>query len=287
MRPALLLLALLSPWLAGCQSVSKMPNLVALYTDFGLNDPYVGQLKGAVKTINPSAELLDLSHDSSVFDISAASYVLAKAARTLPAGTVIVAVVDPGVGSERAALAVRTAAGRIYVAPDNGILTEVLAREGLAEARLIENQKLFLPGEASSTFHGRDIFAPVAAHLAGGTSLESVGPKAEKLLRLPRNPATVMPNPAKGLVIFIDHYGNILTNIPGSELAKLRTGQLLNLTIKGKPVPVPFLRTYAEAPADRPFALINSDGEFEIAIAKGNAAKKLGVAPGDPVVLKF
>lgn len=287
MRPVLLLLALLSPWLVGCQSGSKMPNLVALYTDFGLNDPYVGQLKGAVKTINPAVELLDLSHDSSVFDISAASYVLAKATRTLPAGTVVVAVVDPGVGSERAALAVRTAAGRIYVAPDNGILTEVLAREGVAEARLIENQKLFLPGEASSTFHGRDIFAPVAAHLAGGTSLESVGLKAEKLLRLPRNTATVMPNLAKGLVIFIDHYGNILTNIPGSELAKLRTGQLLNLTIKGKPVPVPFLRTYAEAPADRPFALVNSDGEFEIAIAKGNAAKKLGVAPGDPVVLKF
>ena len=287
MRPTFWLLALLCPWLAGCQSGSKMTNLVALYSDFGINDPYVGQLKGAVKTINPAAELLDLSHDSSAFDVPTASYLLAKSARTLPTGTVIIAVVDPGVGSERAALAVRTGSGRIYVAPDNGLLTEVLAREGVAEARLIENQELFLPGEASSTFHGRDIFAPVAAHLAAGTSLESVGPKAENLLRLPRNTATVMPNLAKGLVIFVDHYGNILTNIPGSELAKLRTGQLLNLTIKGKAVPVPFLRTYAEAPDDRPFALVNSDGEFEIAVAKGNAAKKLGVSPGDPVVLKF
>jgi S-adenosylmethionine hydrolase len=283
----LLLLALLSPWLTGCQSGSKMGNLVAFYTDFGINDPYVGQLKGAVKTVNPTAELLDLSHDSSVFDVSAASYLLATSSRTLPAGTVIVAVVDPGVGSNRAALAVRTAAGRIYVAPDNGLLTEVLAREGLAEARLIENRDLFLSGESSSTFHGRDIFAPVAGHLAAGTSLESVGPKAEKLLRLPRNTATVMPNLAKGVVIFIDHYGNILTNIPGSELSKLKPGLLLNLTIKGKSVPVPFLRTYAEAPDDRPFALVNSDGEFEIAISKGNAAKKLGISPGDPVVLKF
>ncbi len=280
-------MALLSPWLTGCQSGPKMGNLVAFYTDFGLNDPYVGQLKGAVKTIHPGAELLDLSHDSSVFDVSTASYLLAKSTRTLPAGTVIVAVVDPGVGSDRAALAVRTGVGRIYVAPDNGILTEVLAREGLAEARLIENKDLFLPGEPSSTFHGRDIFAPVAAHLAKGKNLETVGPKAEKLLRLPRNTATVMPNLAKGLVLFIDHYGNILTNIPGSELTKLKSGQLLNLTIKGKPVPVPFLRTYAEAPADRPFAMVNSDGEFEIALAKGNAAKKLGVAPGDPVILKF
>lgn len=283
----LLFLALLSLGLSGCQSDSKMSNLVALYTDFGIHDPYVGQIKGAVKTVNPTAELLDLSHDSSVFDISSASYLLAKATRTLPAGTVIVAVVDPGVGSDRAGLAVRTGEGRFYVAPDNGILTEVLAREGLVEARLLENKDLFRPGEVSSTFHGRDIFAPVAAHLAGGTSLQEIGPKAEKILRLPRNTATVMPNLAKGQVIFIDHYGNLLTNIPGSELGKLKTGQLLNLTIKGKVVPVPFLRTYAEAPADRPFALINSDGEFEIAVARGNAAKKLGIAPGDSVVLKY
>jgi len=287
MRPAPLLAALLSLWLAGCQSGPRMTNLVALYTDFGINDPYVGQLKGVVKSLNPGAELLDLSHDSSAFDVSSASYLLAKSARTLPTGTVVIAVVDPGVGSERAALAVRTGTGRVYVAPDNGLLTEVLAREGLTEARLIQNKDLFLPGEASSTFHGRDIFAPVGARLAAGTALESVGPKAEKILRLPRNTATVMPNLAKGLVLFIDHYGNILTNIPGSELEKLKAGQLLNLTIKGKPVPVPFLRTYAEAPEDRPFALINSDGEFEIAVAKGSAAKKLGVAPGDPVVLKF
>jgi len=287
MRSACLLIALLSPWLAGCQSASKMGNLVALYTDFGINDPYVGQLKGAVKTVNPEAELLDLSHDSSVFDVSAASYLLAKSARTLPTGTVVIAVVDPGVGSERAALAVRTGTGRVYVAPDNGLLTEVLAREGLTEARLIQNKDLFLPGEASSTFHGRDIFAPVAAHLARGESFEKVGPKADKIVRLPRNTATVMPNLAKGVVIFIDHYGNILTNIPGSELGKLKTGQLLNLTIKGKPVPVPFLHTYAEAPDDRPFALLNSDGEFEIAVSKGSAAKKLGIVPGDPVVLKF
>ena len=287
MRPRFLLLALLSPWLTGCQSGPKMANLVAFYTDFGINDPYVGQLKGAVKTVNPGAELLDLSHDSSVFDVSAASYLLAKSARTLPAGTVVVAIVDPGVGSDRAALAVRTGTGRVYVAPDNGLLTEVLAREGLTEARSIENKDLFLLGEASSTFHGRDIFAPVAAHLAKGESLQTVGPKAEKILRLPRNTATVMPNLAKGVVLFIDHYGNILTNIPGSELAKIKPGQLLNLTIKGKPVPAPFLRTYAEAPDDRPFALINSDGEFEIAISKGSAAKKLGIAPGDPVILKF
>mgnify|MGYP003342960505 FL=1 len=126
MRAALLLVALLSPWLAGCQSGPKMSNLVALYTDFGINDPYVGQLKGAVKSVRPSAELLDLSHDSSAFDVSVASYLLAKSARTLPPGTVVVAIVDPGVGSERAALAVRTGSGRVYVAPDNGLLTEVL-----------------------------------------------------------------------------------------------------------------------------------------------------------------
>ena len=264
-----------------------MSNLVALFTDFGSGDPYVAQLKGAIKTIQPECEILDLSHENEAFDISAASYLLAKSTRTLPAGTVIVAVVDPGVGSSREGLAVRTQSGRIYVAPDNGILTEVLAREGLSEARYLQNQKLNLPGSSSSTFHARDIFGPAAAHLVSGVSLESCGPKADKMVRLPRPVATVMANQAKGQVLYIDHYGNILTNIPGSELSKLKPGQLLSLTLHGKNLSVPFLRTYAEGPADRPFALINSDGELEIAITKGHAAKDLGAKVGDPVVLKL
>ncbi|NBS14634.1 MAG: hypothetical protein EBT57_07500 [Verrucomicrobia bacterium] len=128
-----LLLVALSPLLSGCQSSRSMSNLVALFTDFGSGDPYVGQLKGAIKTIHPESEILDLSHENAAFDIATASYLLAKSTRTLPAGTVIVAVVDPGVGSSREGLVVRTQTGRIYVAPDNGLLTEVLAREGLAE----------------------------------------------------------------------------------------------------------------------------------------------------------
>ena len=284
MHRILLLLLALSPWLAGCQSSHSVSNLVALFTDFGSGDPYVAQLKGAIKTIAPSAEILDLSHENAAFDISAASYLLAKSTHTLPPGTIIVAVVDPGVGSNRGGVAVRTVSGHIFVAPDNGILTEVLAREGVAEARTLNAQNT---AGASSTFHARDIFGPVAARLVGSKSMESCGPKAEKILRLPRNTATVMTNQAKGQVLYVDHYGNILTNIPGSEIGKLKPGQLLSVTIKGKNLSVPFLRTYAEAPADRPFALINSDGEFEIAVNKGNAARELGVKVGDPVVLKL
>ena len=264
-----------------------MSNLIALFTDFGSGDPYVAQLKGAIKTIHPESEILDLSHENAAFDIATASYLLAKSTRTLPAGTVIVAVVDPGVGSTREGLVVRTQTGRLYVAPDNGLLTEVLAREGLSEARYLQNLKLGLPGSSSATFHARDIFGPTAAHLVSGVSLESCGPKADKIMRLPRPLATVMTNQAKGQVLYLDHYGNILTNIPGSELTKLKPGQLLSLTLRGKNLSVPFLRTYAEAPADRPFALINSDGELEIAISKGNAAKELGAKVGDPVVLKL
>jgi S-adenosylmethionine hydrolase len=260
-----------------------MTNLVALFTDFGPSDPYVAQLKGSIKTIAPSAELLDLSHANAAFDISTASYLLSKSTRTLPPGSIIIAVVDPGVGSGRAGLAVRTQAGRIYLAPDNGILTEVLAREGLADARTLP----IATESISSTFHARDLFGPAAARLVNSESFDSLGTKAEKILRLPRNTATVMPNQAKGQVLYIDHYGNILTNIPGSELAKLKVGQLLTVTIKGKSLSLPFLRTYAEAPADRPFALINSDGEFEIAINQGNAARELGIKVGDPVILKL
>jgi len=281
-RTLLSLLALF-PLLAGCQSSQRMTNLVALFTDFGPSDPYVAQLKGSIKTIAPSAELLDLSHSNAAFDISTASYLLSKSTRTLPPGSIIIAVVDPGVGSGRAGLAVRTQAGRIYLAPDNGILTEVLAREGLADARTLP----IATESISSTFHARDLFGPAAARLVNSESFDSLGAKAEKILRLPRNTATVMPNQAKGQVLYIDHYGNILTNIPGSELAKLKVGQLLTVTIKGKSLSLPFLRTYAEAPADRPFALINSDGEFEIAINQGNAARELGIKVGDPVILKL
>lgn len=281
-RTLLSLLALF-PLLAGCQSSQRMTNLVALFTDFGPSDPYVAQLKGSIKTIAPSAELLDLSHSNAAFDISTASYLLSKSTRTLPPGSIIIAVVDPGVGSGRAGLAVRTQAGRIYLAPDNGILTEVLAREGLADARTLP-----IPTESiSSTFHARDLFGPAAARLVNSESFDSLGAKAEKIIRLPRNTATVMPNQAKGQVLHIDHYGNILTNIPGSELAKLKVGLLLTVTIKGKSLSLPFLRTYAEAPADRPFALINSDGEFEIAINQGSAARELGIKVGDPVILKL
>ena len=281
-RTLLSLLALF-PLLTGCQSSQRMTNLVALFTDFGPSDPYVAQLKGSIKTIAPSAELLDLSHSNAAFDISTASYLLSKSTRTLPPGSIIIAVVDPGVGSGRAGLAVRTQAGRIYLAPDNGILTEVLAREGLADARTLP----IATESISSTFHARDLFGPAAARLVNSESFDSLGAKAEKILRLPRNTATVMPNQAKGQVLYIDHYGNILTNIPGSELAKLKVGQLLTVTIKGKSLSLPFLRTYAEAPADRPFALINSDGEFEIAINQGNAARELGIKVGDPVILKL
>ncbi len=283
MPRSLLSLLALFPLLAGCQSSQRMTNLVALFTDFGPSDPYVAQLKGSIKTIAPSAELLDLSHSNAAFDISTASYLLSKSTRTLPPGSIIIAVVDPGVGSSRAGLAVRTQAGRIYLAPDNGILTEVLAREGLADARTLP----IATESISSTFHARDLFGPAAARLVNSESFDSLGAKAEKILRLPRNTATVMPNQAKGQVLYIDHYGNILTNISGSELAKLKVGQLLTVTIKGKSLSLPFLRTYAEAPADRPFALINSDGEFEIAINQGNAARELGIKVGDPVILKL
>ena len=283
MHRILLLLLALSPWLTGCQSSKHMPRLIALFTDFGSSDPYVGQLKGAIKTISPTAEILDLSHANAAFDISAASYLLAKSTRTLPPGSIVIAVVDPGVGSSRAGLAVRTQAGRIYLAPDNGILTEVLAREGVSEVRTLSPAT----DSVSATFHARDIFGPTAARLVNSGSFESTGNKAEKILRLPRNTATVMASLAKGQVLFVDHYGNILTNIPGSELGKLKVGQLLSVTVKGKSLSLPYLRTYADAPTDRPFALINSDGEFEIAINQGNAARELGIKAGDPVVLKL
>lgn len=278
-----LLLLPLFPFLLGCQSSAPKSHLVALFTDFGPSDPSLGQLKGAIKTIAPSAEILDLSHANAAFDLSTASYLLAKFSRSLPPGSIVVAVIEASAGPSCPGLAVRTQAGRFYLAPDNGILTEVLAREGLAEVRLLAP----ISGPDAAIFHPQDIFGPAAAQLVNSGSFASTGAKADKILRLPRNTATVMPSLAKGQILLVDHYGNLLTNIPGSELGKLNPGQLLTVTIKGKSLSLPFLRTYAEAPPRRPFALINRDGEFEIAMHPGHAARELGLKVGDPVVVKL
>jgi S-adenosylmethionine hydrolase len=188
-------------------------SLLTLLTDFGTADYYVAAVKGTVLRLAPGAVLVDVSHEVPPGDVETASFVLAAAARSFPAGTVHLAVVDPGVGSGRRILAVRSGAA-VFLAPDNGLLTQFL--EG-AEVRSVEREELFLAG-AGETFHGRDRFAPVAAALLRGEPVERLGPEIADPVRLPSPPPRRGPGRISGRVIHVDRYGNLVTDLPAAWL---------------------------------------------------------------------
>lgn len=263
-----------------------MNHPIALLTDFGTRDAYVAQLRGSILRTLPGAQIVDLSHEMHAFDIRRAALFLDKAVRTYPPGTIVVAVVDPGVGGPRLPVALRTQSGRTYIGPDNGLFSAVVTREKLAEAREITNTELFSPSGVSPTFHGRDIFAPVAARLAGGFPLEDVGPVLKKLLILPLPVAAAVGDKVTGEVTFVDTFGNILTNIESSHLERLEKDALVKVTLGNRTMSLPLVPTYASAPDKRPFLLLNSDGELEIAVREGSAAAALKAEPGQRIVVQ-
>lgn len=269
-----------------CNSTQTMNTPIALLTDFGTRDPYLAQMKGAILAVHPEAHMVDLSHDLKPHDVRRASYFLDKAIRTFPAHTIVVAVVDPGVGSSRAPIAIRTRSGRTYVGPDNGLFSHVILREKLAEARQIDNPSLYQRAEPSNTFHGRDIFGPVAAHLAAGLPFEKVGPVMKKLNLLPIAPATTLGDKVIGEIMLTDQFGNILTNIAREHLDTMPKNALLKITLGGKALSLPIVSTYADAPDKRPFLILNSDDEVEIAVREGSAAALLKVEAGDKIIIQ-
>ncbi len=259
--------------------------ILALFTDFGTRDAYVAQLKGAILSLHPTAQLVDLTHEVDAFDVGAAAYLLDASARYFPARTIFVAVVDPGVGTARRPVLLATQAEKFYVGPDNGLFTRVMERERLQAAYVLTQSAYFLP-QVSATFHGRDIFGPVAAYLARGVEPAQFGPHLTELLRLPYTRPQRLGETVMGEVIHLDHYGNIATNIPSALLTDLVPGQWLALTLADHPQVLPFVETYGAGPQDQCVCLINSNGEFEIALPGGNAAARLAVRVGASVVLR-
>jgi S-adenosylmethionine hydrolase len=250
-------------------------SLVTLLTDFGLRDGYVGAMKGVLLSRCSGVQLVDLSHEIAPGAIDAGAYVLAQAAPRFPEGAVHLAVVDPGVGSSRRGVVVVTEQHR-YVAPDNGLLTLVL--EGTREVRVhaIENARLWA-AEPSAVFHGRDVFAPVAAHLASGGGLDDVGPEVEveSLVRRPW-PET---DAGAGSVVHVDRFGNLVTS-----LRLVASAQMAQVAIAGQRVP--FRRTYSDVPEGGLVALRGSMGLLEVACNRGSAAELLGVGIGEAVTVK-
>jgi S-adenosyl-L-methionine hydrolase (adenosine-forming) len=259
--------------------------VIALFTDFSTRDAYVAQLKGAILSIHPTAQLVDLTHEAGAFDVRAAAYLLDASARYFPARTIFVAVVDPGVGTARRPVLLVTQAEKYYVGPDNGLFTRLIEREGLQAAYMLTQSAYFLP-QVSATFHGRDLFGPVAAHLARGVEPAQFGPRLVELVRLPYARPQRLEETVVGEVIHVDHYGNIATNIPSEMLTHLVPGQWLTLTLAERTHVLPFVETYEAAPQDQLVCLINSNNACEIALPHGNAATRLAVQVGDRVVLK-
>lgn len=249
---------------------TRPSGVVSLLSDFGLADPFVGVLKGVMLREAREVSLVDLTHGVPPQDYELAGFLLAGSFRAFPAGTVHLAVVDPGVGSERAAIAVR-ASGHFFVAPDNGLLSRVLAADPQHETRAIDVERLGL-GAASRTFHGRDVFAPMAARLASGhTRFENVG--ALYFARfLPSAPAGAG---GEGLVLFVDHFGNLISDVPGAFVRDLRDPVV---EVMGRRLRV--VGTYAEAEPGECVGLVSSFETLEVAMREGNAAQALGIGRG-------
>lgn len=256
--------------------------MIVLFTDFGTRDAYVAQLKGVILRLYPQAHMIDLTHDVTVFDIREAAYLLDAAVRFFPGGTICVAVVDPGVGTTRRPLLLHTQENKYYLGPDNGLFTRVIAREQLQTAYVLTQTAYFLP-QVSTTFHGRDIFAPVAAHLAQGMPPATFGPPIDDILRLPSPEPRHAGNTLWGEVMHIDRFGNVVTNISSHLLPNLSAGQQVTCTLGVAAHILPVVTTYGTAPAGQLVCLINSNAEFEVALACDNAALRLGLRVGDRV----
>jgi hypothetical protein len=259
--------------------------MIALFTDFGYRDAYVAQMKGVILSINPQAQLLDLTHQVTPFHIQEAAYLLEQATRYLPAGTATVAVVDPGVGTSRRPILVLTEAAKYYVGPDNGLFSWVIEREGLVQCIVLQAAAYFRCPEASSTFHGRDIFAPVAAYLTLGIAPEHFGPSTTDLVRLPCPQAEIQNGTVRGMILHVDHFGNVVTNIEARLLPGLRAGQPVRLWLAEEQRTIPFYPTYGAAPPGTLMCLINSDARLELALPQGAAVHHLSVHVGDAVVV--
>lgn len=243
--------------------------IVSLMSDFGLSDVYVGVMKGVIAQVNPALTVVDLTHEIPPQNIVAARFCLMNAYLYFPNSTVHVAVVDPGVGSTRRAIAVEFAAG-FLVGPDNGIFSGVLSQSPAIAAVELTNSDYWRTPEPSATFHGRDIFAPVGAHLASGVPLNELGREIDlaSLVQLAIPEFMSTNTQIVGCIQYIDRFGNLITNIPGTDVQGKWSIVVDGLTIPGG-------KTYSASPAGSAIALVGSHGWVEIAINGGNAQRQL------------
>jgi S-adenosyl-L-methionine hydrolase (adenosine-forming) len=257
--------------------------LITLTTDFGYADPFVGIMKGVIAGINPQAQIVDLSHGIPVHDVTAAALVLRHSVPYFPRGTIHVIVVDPGVGSARRPLLIEFE-GNYLVGPDNGVLSLAMERKGPARIVHLSNPSYHLR-PTSTTFHGRDIFAPTAAYLSRGVAPEALGELTDHFVRLSWPTVIKTETSMAGEIVYIDGFGNLFSNIGADDL-KERPAQQLRITLRDLSI-AGLTANYAAVEPSDCVALINSWGLLEIAVRQGNAQKRCRAIVGDKVQLTW
>jgi len=256
--------------------------ILSLLTDFGVKDPFVAEMKAVIFSICPaSPTIIDITHEVERFNVRTGAFILAGAAPHFPEGTIHVAVVDPGVGSERRAVLVE-AKHSLYVGPDNGLLIPAASREGILRVYELTNRSL-MSANISSTFHGRDIFAPIAAHIATGLKPDKVGEEITNYVRLSFPEPSFNQRGIRCEVLHVDSFGNIITNIRAEQIEKVESSDKKKLRIRGKRFPLRLVRTFSDLRGNEFGLLPGSQGFFEIACREEPAAIRLRVRSGDVV----
>jgi hypothetical protein len=260
-----------------------MPFVITLLSDFGTRDAFAGVMKGVILGIAPEARLVDLTHEIPAQDVTAGALVLRAAAGFFPAAAIHLAVVDPGVGTARCPLLVVTERG-LLVGPDNGLLHPAAAVLGVREIRVLDQPKYFRH-PVSQTFHGRDVFAPVAAHLAAGVPPQALGSPVSAMTELPLAAPSREGDELRGEVIYVDRFGNLVTNISAADVASF-PAQGLSVSVAGV-ANVPVVSNYAAVPNGAALAILGSWGLLEIAVREGSATRRLGAQRGTRVDVKI
>jgi len=275
--------------LAGAQT-AKYPQTIVFMTDFGVVDDSVAICRGVMYSIMPEVRIVDLSHQVTPFSILDGARYLYGATPYYPAGTVFVVVIDPTVGSTRKAIVAKSKRGQYFVLPDNGLLTLVEQRDGIEGVREIKNSDWMIGTKMSSTFHGRDIFSPVGAHVARGDDWMKVGPEmpVASLARLELKAARLDERGVTAEVIATDGpFGNLVTNLDAEDFLKLgyQRGQEVPVTVGGKEMKIKFVRTFSDVGLGQPLLYIDSRGHFALAVNQGSFAAVYGVKPPVELVI--
>ena len=257
--------------------------IITVLTDFGSQDHYVGAMKGVILSINPGASIVDLTHEIPPQDIHAAAFNLLAAYQSFPPGTIHLAVVDPGVGSARRGIMIECG-GQFFVGPDNGLFSWICEREAASSAIHLTNQKYFRH-PVSDTFHGRDVFAPAAAALSNGVALDEFGPVIDDLIQLESlSPSRLVGGVIEATIIYIDRFGNCVTNLTPDQLREDEIGAGAKLVVNSNVV-TSFRSFFADGVEGELFCLFGSAGFLEIVARNDSAEKILGALRGQPVLL--